>query len=155
MYVRMAGPSGVSGFLGVLLLAVAWIFLGVFLSLYGVLVAPWLAEKAPALLAPSVALPGAFIVAFVTALVAQLVGTLLLAVPFIRGRVQPRWAGIVLPTSAIVAIAGDLITPSGPAANVYVNLLSNLGPVLLVSVLGFLGFRMWSETCMRPPVGTP
>src|SRR5215218_9398483 len=48
-YARMAGPIGVLGLVGVVLIALAWLFFGVFLSLYSVLVAPWLAEKAPSL----------------------------------------------------------------------------------------------------------
>jgi hypothetical protein len=42
-------------------------------------------------------------------------------------------------------MAGNLIAPTGPTANLAVNLLSNLGPVLLLVALGSLGFRLWSE----------
>ncbi len=88
MYARVAGPTGLVGLVGVVLIAVAWMFFGMFLSLYGVLVLPWLADKAPSLVAASAPLPVAFVIAFIVGLAAWFVGTVLLAIPFIRGRVQ-------------------------------------------------------------------
>ncbi len=146
MYTRVAGPTGLLGLVGVVLIAVSWMFFGVFLSLYSVLVLPWLADKAPSLVAASAPLPVGFVIAFITGLVAWFMGTVLLAIPFIRGRVQPRWVGYVLPASALWVVVGNLvIAPSGPATNLAINLLSNLGPVLLLVAVGYLGSRMWSE----------
>lgn len=145
MYARMAGPTGLLGLVGVVLIALAWLFFGVFLSLFSVLVAPWLAYKAPSLLAASTPIPAGFIIAFIAGLVAEFLGTVLLAIPFIRGRAQPRWIGYVLPASAPLAVVGNFIAPNGPSTNLAINLLSNLGPVLLLVVLGDLGCRMWSE----------
>jgi hypothetical protein len=145
MYARMAGPSGLLGLVGVALIALAWLFFGVFLSLYGTLVAPWLADQAPALVAVSAPLPAGIIIAFIAAVVAELVGTVLLAIPFLRGRVQPRWVGFALPASALLTVVGDAIAPTGPAANLEINLLSNVGPVLLLAALGDLGSRLWSQ----------
>lgn len=146
MYARMAGPTGVIGLVGVVLIALALMFFGVFLSLYSVLVLPWLADKAPSLVAASVPLPVGFVIAFIAGLVAWFVGAVLLAIPFIRGRVQPRWVGYVLPASALWVVVGStIIAPSGPATNLAINLLSNLGPVLLLVGVGYLGFLMWSE----------
>ena len=68
---------------------------------------------------------------------------MLLTAPFIEGRVGPRWVGYVLPASALWVVVGDLaIAPSGPAKNLAINLLSNLGPVLLMVGVGYLGFRV-------------
>ena len=146
MYARMAGPTGLLGLVGVALVAVAWMFFGVFLSLYSVLVLPWLADKAPSLVAASAPLPAGFVIAFIAGLVAWFAGTVLLAIPFIRGRAQPRWVGYALPASALWVVVGDfIIAPSGPATNLAINLLSNLGPVLLLVAVGHLGSRMWSE----------
>ena len=144
-YARVAGPTGVFGLLGVVLIALAWLFLGLFLSLYGLLVAPWLADAAPALVAASAPLPAGIIVAFIGALVAELIGAVLLAIPFVRGRAQPRWVGYLLPGAALVTVAGTVAAPGGPASNLADNLRSNLGPVLLIVALGTLGSRMWSE----------
>jgi hypothetical protein len=146
MYAWLAGPTGRLGLAGVALIALAWMFLGVFLSLYGLLVQPWLAAQAPALVAASAPVPAGIVNTFVAALLAEFVGTALLAIPFLRGRARPRWAGYLLPAAALVTIAGDIfIAPGGPASNLAVNLLSNLGPVLLLIPLGYLGYRMWSE----------
>ena len=146
MYARVAGPTGLLGLVGVVLVAVAWMFFGVFLSLYSVLLLPWLADKAPSLVAASAPLPAGFVIAFIAGLVAWFVGAALLAIPFIRGRAQPRWVGYALPASALWVVVGDfIIAPSGPATNLAINLLSNLGPVLLLVAVGHLGSRMWSE----------
>ncbi len=146
MYARMAPAAGRLGLAGTVLVAVAWLFFGVFLSLYALLLQPWLADEAPELVATAAPLPTGFIVAFVAGLMAWLAGTVLLAIPFVRGHVQPRWAGYVLLAAGLWMIVGNLIiAPSGPATNLAINLISNLGPVLLLVPLGYLGYRMWVE----------
>lgn len=146
MYAWIAAATGGLGLVGMVLIAVSWMFFGVFLSFYGVLVVPWLAEKAPALVAASAPLPIGFLIAFIAGLIAWLVGTAFLAIPFLRGRVHPRWVGYLLPASALWLVVGNLLlAPSGPATNLVINLLSNLGPVLLLVGFGFLGWRMWTE----------
>lgn len=146
MYARLAGPSGLAGLVGVALVAVAWLFFGVFLSLYGLLVLPWLAEAAPSIVSRSAPQPPGVLAAFLSSLLAWLAGSVLLGIPFVRGSVQPRWVGYVLPASALCMLVGNLvIAPSGPAASVPINVLSNLGPVLLSTALGYLGFEMWSH----------
>ena len=72
-------------------------------------------------------------------------GSLLLAIGFIRGRVQPGWVGYMLPVAAILRVVGSFIAPRGPATNLVINLLSNLGPMLLLVALGYLGWRMWLD----------
>lgn len=143
LYAWMAGVSRLLGLAGMVLLALAWLFLALFLSLYSVLVAPWLADQAPALAAAP--LPTVILIAFLLAMLAEVVGAGLLAYPFLRGRVAPRWVGYALPAAALLRVAGNLLAPSGPAANLAINLLSNLGPVLLLIALGTLGWRMWAE----------
>lgn len=146
MYARLAGPTGLLGLVGVALIAVAWMFFGVFLSFYSVLVLPWLAEKAPSLVAASVPPAAGIVIAFIAGLAAWFAGAVLLAIPFIRGRVQPRWVGYVLPASALwMAVGNFILAPSGPASNLTINLLSNLGPGLLLVAVGHLGSLMWLE----------
>lgn len=143
MYARMAALSGTAGLIGVSLLAIAWMFIGLFLSLFSVLVAPWLADGAPALTGGSASLPGAFVIAFGIGLVAWFAGNILLGIPFIRKRVQPAWAGYALVASGVWILIGNLvIAPGGPAPNLAVNLLSNLAPLLLLVVVAYLGYRM-------------
>src|SRR5215213_2751263 len=69
-----------------------------------------------------------FVVAFTLGLLAWLLGAVLLAVPFVRGPARARWVGYVLPASALWVLVGSfIIAPGGPASNLAVNLLSNLG----------------------------
>jgi hypothetical protein len=146
VYVRMAPQGGLPGLVGFALIGVSWIFFGLFLSLYGALVLPWLAEEAPRLVAASAPIPLGFVMAFALGLLAWLLGAVLLAAPFVGGRVRPRWVGYLLPASALWVLVGSfVIAPGGPASNLAVNLLSNLGPVLLLIGLGYLGFRTWAE----------
>jgi hypothetical protein len=154
VYAPMAGWGGLPGLVGFALISAAWMFFGVFLSLYGALVLPWLADEAPRLVAGSSATPLGFVVAFALGLLAWLLGAVLLAAPFVGGRVRPRWVGYLLPASALWVLVGNfVIAPSGPASNLAVNLLSNLGPVLLLIGLGYLGFRAWAERAPAKHVG--
>jgi hypothetical protein len=149
VYARMAGQGGLPGLVGFALIEVSWMFFGLFLSLYGALVVPWLADQAPRLVGGSSPAPLGFVVAFALGLLVWLLGAVLLAVPFVRGPARARWVGYLLPASALWVLVGSfVIAPGGPASNLAVNLLSNLGPVLLQIGLGYLGFRAWAE---RPP----
>lgn len=149
LYAKLAGPTGWLGLFGVVLIALAWIFFRIFLSLYSVLVAPWLADQAPALAAGP--LPAGILSTYIAALVVELVGCVLLAIPFLGGRVQPHWVGYLLPGAALLTILGTLLAPSGPAANLALNLLSNLGPVLLMVVFIALGYGLWSVQTATTP----
>jgi hypothetical protein len=138
----LGGQGGPRGLVGLALIAASWMFFGLFLSLYGALVLPWLADQAPRLIDGSSPAPLTFLAAFALALVAWLVGALLLAIPFAMGSARPRWAGFALPISALWAIAGTFfIAPDGPASDLAVNLFSNLGPSLLLIGLARLGIR--------------
>jgi hypothetical protein len=154
VYTRMAGEGRLHGLVGFALIEVSWMFFGLFLSLYGALVLPWLADQAPRLVAGPSPTPLGFIMAFALGLLAWLLGAVLLAVPFVRRRVRPRWVGYVLPASALWVLVGSfVIAPGGPASNLAVNLLSNLGPVLLLIGLGYLGFRAWAERAPAKQLG--
>jgi hypothetical protein len=147
---RLRGQVGIPPRTGLALIEVSWMFFGVFLSLYGALVLPWLAGEVPHLVDGSAAPPTGVAVAFALGLLAWLLGALLLAVPFVKGPARPRWVGYVLPASALWTLAGSaVIAPDGPADNLALNLLSNLGPVLLLVAVGYLGFRMWTERTPR------
>jgi hypothetical protein len=143
LYMRLAGTPGVGVLIGMVLVALAWVFFGCFLSLYSLLVMPWLASDAPSLL--SAPLPAGITIAFIVALVIEFIGTILLAIPFLRGRLRPAWVGYLLLAAAFIKVFGTLLAPSGPASNLALNLLSNSGPMLFLLAVGYLGFRMQSE----------
>src|SRR3712207_6785149 len=109
----MAGEGGLSGVVGFALIAVAWMFFGLFLSLYGALVLPWLADQAPRLAAASALTPLGLVVSFAPGLLTWLLGAVLLAVPFVRGRARPRWVGYVLPASALWVLVGSFVIAPG------------------------------------------
>jgi hypothetical protein len=133
--------------MGMALLATAWMFVALFISLYGALVMPWLADRAPSLIAASAPPPAAFVIAVGVGLVGWCAGALLLATPFIRKRARPRWVGYALVASAVWIVVGNLlIAPRGPAPNLAINLLSNLGPVLLLASVARIGHGMVRET---------
>src|SRR5829696_778995 len=102
VYVRMAPQGGLPGLVGFALIEVSWMFFGLFLSLYGALLLPWLVDQAPRLVADPSSVPLGFVVTFALGLLAWLVGAALLAVPFLRGRVRPRWVGYVLSAAAFL-----------------------------------------------------
>jgi hypothetical protein len=143
---RIARQGGLPGLVGFALIEVAWTFFGLFLSLYGALVLPWLADRAPRLVDGTTPTPSGIVAAFALGLLAWLLGSVLLAVPLVKGAARARWVGYLLPASALWFLAGSfVIAPDGPASNLAVNLLSNLGPVLLLVGLGYFGFRAWVE----------
>jgi hypothetical protein len=150
MYARMASSSALLGLIGVGLIALGWLFFGLFLSFYSMVVLPWLANNAP-LLADGLNQYPPMLAAFVAALLAEVVGIVLLAIPFVRGSVDPHWVGYVLIASAVMTIGGIFVAPGGPATNVAINLLSNLGPVLLMIAFGVIGSQMWAQRASAEP----
>jgi hypothetical protein len=157
LHVGIADAVGRLGLVGVVLFALGWMIVGLFLSLYSRLVLPWLAVHAPSVV-DAINQDPLLLIVFASGLIAELAGIVLLAIPFVRGRVQPRWIGYLLSGSAVMVIVGDLVAPSGPAANLAVNLFSNLGPVLLMLAFAVLGLRMWRAQApipQRPSVEHP
>jgi hypothetical protein len=65
--------------------------------------------------------------------------------------VDSRWIGYVLIASAVMTVGGVFVAPSGPATTLTLNLLSNLGPVLLMIAFGDIGCRMWARPAPAEP----
>ncbi len=155
-YARIAGRAGALGFAGVVLVGVAWSFFGVFLSLYASILLPWLAVAAPGLVAPTAQLPPAFILAFVVGLLLWCAGAILLALGLARSGVAPRWWGYALVGSGLWSVIGDVfIAPRGPAPTFAINLLSNLGPLILMLVLADLGLSAWRRVPPAAALAAP
>jgi hypothetical protein len=144
LYASLAQTRDRLGLLGSVLIGLAWMVLGVFLSLYSMLVLPWLATTLPGQVDGLNSSPP-MIVTFGFGLLAELTGTIVLAIPLVRQYSKSRWIGYVLLASALMVLVGDLVlAPDGPAANLAINLLSNLGPMLLMVAVGALGHQLWS-----------
>jgi hypothetical protein len=144
MYAETADATDRWGLIGIVLIALGWMIVGLFLSLYSMLVLPWLVIHAPALI-DALNQDTNLLIVFVSGQLAEFLGITLLAIPFVRGRAQPRWIGYLLAGSALMTIVGDLVAPNGPATSIAVNLFSNLGPVLLMSGFFGLGLQMWRK----------
>ena len=64
----------------------------------------------------------------------------------LRGKLEQPWVGYLLGISALWMVFGNLIlAPRGPSGNLAINLLSSLGPVLLLAALAKLGASLWAE----------
>ena len=138
----LVSVGGLVGLIGLTLVAWFWLFSGVFLNLYAALLMPWLARGAPWMLGPEADVPLAVLVVFASALLALCSGAVLLAIPFLRRRLEPIWVGIALPGGAGLALVGDLIAREGPSSTLALNLFTNLGPVIVALSLGALGLRL-------------
>jgi hypothetical protein len=146
MYGRYAGGLGVVGLIGMVLVFVTGLMFGVFLNLLGALIIPYLVAHAPDAMKGNG--PPALLPFFIVGNVLFVVGDILLAIPMLRGRVQPRAVGYVLIGSAIFGIIGFGINFLNAPSNVAVSVLGFTAPLLLFVALGWLGLRMWSEESM-------
>jgi hypothetical protein len=143
MYGRYAGGLGVVGLIGMLLIFVAGLMFGVFLNLFGALMVPYLAAHAPDAVKGNG--PPSLLPFFIVGNVIFVLGDILLAIPMLRGRVQPRAIAYVLIGSAIFGAIGFLINFLNAPSNVAVSVLGTIAPLLLFVALSWLGLRMWSE----------
>jgi hypothetical protein len=108
-------------------------------------------DKAPSLVTGSSAGPPSFFIFFITGTVIQVLGTALVSIPFLRGRLQPRWVGIAFVAAAIMAVVGFFLNgPNGPS-NPVISLLSNVSPILLLVALTYLGYETWSASAASSP----
>jgi hypothetical protein len=115
----------------------------VFFGLLQALVLPFIVAQVPQM--PEGAGPDGLFLMFILGTLAQAVGSVLLALPILRGRVAPRWAGYCLVAGAVVAVIGFFLSgPSGPPG-VPAIIANTLSGVLLLVPLGWFGYGLWSE----------
>jgi len=143
LFASSASGYGLAGLIGVALIFVESAMVGVFGNLYGAMVDPWLAAQAPDL-AKGFGPPPLFAY-FNLAEVAVVLGTLLLAVPIVRRRVAPRWAGYVLLVSVPVGLVLFFYVPSLPNQSLAAGLLSAVPDVLLWLALAGLAVDKWTR----------
>ena len=137
---RRAGPSAL---LGVILLNLTGAMFGVFFTLLQVMIFPYLAEQAPQLLADDVGPPG-LVLFFIFGTLALVVGSILLALPLLRGQLRPRGAGYMLVGAAALAVLLFFLeTPDSPT-NSLSNLVDLLSTDLLFVALGWLGYELYT-----------
>ena len=138
VYATFADRGGVLALIGVALIFLTGLMFGIFFALLSTVLVPYLAEKAPNTFKGNG--PPAFFPFFIVGTLASAVGPVLFAIPFLTGRVFPRWLGYVLVGSALFAVISFFLPSS--SSNVLVSLVGSLSPLLLMVALGTLGYRV-------------
>ena len=140
----LSGPEGwgVLGLIGFLLVFATGLMFGVFFSLLGALLLPYLVQHAPDTVKGNG--PPAFFPFFIVGTVFQVVGLLLLAVPIVRGFVAERWVGYVLLAAAVLGVVGFFLGGGSGPTNPLIALIGSLGTLLLFVALGWLGYLLWT-----------
>jgi hypothetical protein len=149
VYASRADRAGVLGLIALVSIGITGLMFPFFFGLVSVMIFPWLADKAPSVVSGSNSGPPSVFVFFIIGTLIQLVGTALLAILFLRGRLLPRWVGFIFAASAIMAVVGFFLSgPNGPS-NAVINLLSNLSPLLMLAGLTYMGYQTWSASTAR------
>jgi hypothetical protein len=152
VYARGADRAGVMGLIGLVLIAITGLMFPFFFGLASVLIFPWLVDKAPTLVSGSNAGPPAFFIFFITGTILQLIGGVLLAVVFLRGRWQPRWIAFLWAGSAIMAVVGFFLNGPGGPSNVLISLIGSASGLLLLAALTYMGYQTWSASAGLAPI---
>ncbi len=130
---RQAPRAGWLGFVGFLLLFLAWLLLASFIAVLRLTIFPWLAVHAPQVGAQLFSANPALIVYTNLELLLVVVGGVLLGMATMRARVLPQWAGLLL-------IVGAVLNPIG-----LVNgMVGEVAGVLVVLGLGWMGYALLS-----------
>ena len=141
LYLSRPEGWGVLGLIGFVLIFATGLMFGIFFSLLGAVLLPYLVQAAPATVKGNG--PPAFFPFFILGTVFEVLGLLLLAVPIVRGFVAERWVGYVLLAAAVLGVVGFFIGGGSGPANPLLALLGNLGTLLLMVALGWLGYLLW------------
>jgi hypothetical protein len=142
LYSRIAGPGGWMAQAGLILVAVVGMALGIYGNLQQALVLPWIASQAPSMLSAAAPTPAAFTVFYIVAGVLEALGLVALAVPLLRGRLAPRWAGGALVLAAVLGILSFVVPGSSMSGNVGLSLLAAAPSVLLAIFFIEMGRRI-------------
>ena len=142
VYASRAEGFGVTGLIGAVLIFPASIMVGVFDNLYGAMVDPWLATEAPKL-ASGFGPPPLFAF-FNVAEVFLVVGSVLLAIPILRGKVSPRWPATLILLSVVVGVVFFFLIPS-MSSTMFTSVLNQVPTILMMAALAGLGYQTWSK----------
>jgi hypothetical protein len=142
IFVRWRESWGRIGLAGIALLALMWMLL-VFFALVAATLDSWLAVKAPDLFDDPAGPPlyGAVTIILFLALI---VGSIMMAIPILRGRVGRRWVAFLLIASPVMFVAFFWAAVSPP--NVPLALIGSVGPILACVALGYLGYLGASDS---------
>lgn len=147
LYAWRAHEMGIAGLVGAVLIALTGMMFGVFFGLFSVLFQPYLAAQVPQLLSGDG--PPALFPFFILGTLFQVIGSILFALPMLRGRMLPRWPGYALVVSALVAIVSFFLSGPGSPTTPLTILANLLPPALLIIALGWLGYLLWAGSPQR------
>lgn len=150
LYSRIAGPGGWMAQAGLILVAIVGMALGVFGNFQQALVLPWVASQAPSMLSSSAPTPTSFTVFYIVAGVLEALGLLALAVPLLRGRIGPRWAGGALALAAVLGVASFVVPGSSMSGNVGLSVLAAAPSVLLAVFFIEMGRQILMGSAVQP-----
>jgi hypothetical protein len=146
VYASRAQGFGVVGLVGMALVFTAGIMFGVFGNLEGAMVDPWLATQAPSL--ANGFGPPPFFAYYNVEEVLLVVGSVLLAIPLLRGRVLPRWPGFAILLSVVVGVVSFFLFAD--ASTLPSSLGAKVPSLLLLVALAGLGYQSWSKATPEP-----
>jgi uncharacterized membrane protein YadS len=72
------------------------------------------------------------------------VGSVLLAIPLLRGRVSPRWPAFILLLTAVAVVVTTFLYNAASSSRVS-SLIGVISPMILFVALAALGFQTWSH----------
>ena len=144
VYASRAKGFGVLGLVGAILIFLTGCMLGLFFSLLSAIVSPYLATHAPSLANDTNNGPVGFFVLFIASSIFLVVGSVLLAIPLLRGRVSPRWPAFILLAGAVYGVASFFLT-NGPSNSLISSLIGAISPIFLFVAFVALGFQTWSH----------
>ena len=143
VYASRAKGFGVVGLIGAALIFIVGCTLGVFSALQSAIVLPDLATHVPSYANDS-NLPPGFIALYLVASLFLVVGSVLLAIPLLRGRVSPRWPAFILLLTAVAVVVTTFLYNSASNSPVS-SLIGAISPMILFVALAALGFQTWSH----------
>jgi hypothetical protein len=142
LYSRIAETGGWMAQAGLIMIAVVGMGLGVFGNFMQALIVPWIASNDPSMLSASAPAPAALSGFFIVSGVIEVLGLAALAVPLLRGRLRPRWAGGVLGLAAVLGVLSFVTTGSSMSSNPWLSLLSAAPAVLFAIFFVEMGRQM-------------
>jgi hypothetical protein len=136
-YALHARAAGMSGLVGFLCIFITGLMFPIFFNLFSALVFPFIATRAPQLLSGDG--PPGFFPYFIVGTIVEVIGTIGLAIPMLRGQVLPRWPGYALVVSAPLFVVSFFLSGPNVQPNALTLVLSNLPVVLLLGALAGMG----------------
>ena len=141
-YAMHSRAAGVTGLVGFVCIFITGLMFPVFFNLVQALLFPFLATAAPQSFSGEG--PSGFFPYFIVGTILQVIGTIGLAIPMLRGQVLPRWPAYALIVSAPLAVVSFFLNGPNVAPNALTVVLNALPVLLLFVALAGMGWTLWT-----------